>query len=148
MHSPDLKQTLKAWSSTLHRGGLIILIDDYRAQGVDPDDEEVILFQKSWLANSVPSTTEIAEWAEELGMQLIRDRDLGSEYQILKRFYRNKKPTMVDDHGRVHQVSSFWSIHIQKSIYFELNLLVVSTLGLDRVGSGARFEAYSCSRES
>ena len=33
----------------------------------------------------------------------MRDRDLGSEYQIIKRNYRNKSPNLRDEQGRVHQ---------------------------------------------
>jgi hypothetical protein len=38
-----------------------------------------------------------------MGMALVRDRDLGSEYQVVKRNYRNKAPELRDEQGRVHQ---------------------------------------------
>ena len=46
---------------------------------------------------------EISTWADGMGMILVRDRDLGSEFQIVKRNYRNKAPELRDEQGRVHQ---------------------------------------------
>ena len=104
VHSPNLKNSLQAWSKALLPGGIIVIIDDFLSVGVSPDDPDVELFRRSWIANSVHTTTEIAQWADQMGdMSLVRDRDLGSEYQIIKRNYRNKAPELRDEQGREHQ---------------------------------------------
>jgi len=59
-------------------GGVIIIIDDFLSVGVARDDPDVDLFARSWIANAVHTTTEIANWADQMGMTLARDRDLGS----------------------------------------------------------------------
>ena len=103
VHSPNLKNSLQAWSKALLPGGVIVIIDDFLNVGIPRDDPDVDLFARSWIANSVHTTTEIAHWADSMGMTLVRDRDLGSEFQILKRNYRNKPPQLRDEQGRVHQ---------------------------------------------
>lgn len=103
IHSPNLKSSIQAWSKALLPGGVIIIIDDFLSVGVARDDPDVDLFARSWIANAVHTTTEIANWADEMGMTLARDRDLGSEFQIIKRNYRNKSPELRDEGGRVHQ---------------------------------------------
>ena len=103
IHSPNLKNSIQAWSEALLPGGIIVIIDDFLSVGVPHNDPDVELFARSWIANSVHTTTEIASWAEKMNMSLVRDRDLGSEFQIVKRNYRNKVPELRDENGRVHQ---------------------------------------------
>jgi len=103
IHSPDLKHSLEAWSKALLPGGVIVIIDDFLSVGVSRDDPDVNLFDRSWMANAIHTTVEISNWADGMGMTLVRDRDLGSEFQIIKRNYRNKVPELRDEHGRVHQ---------------------------------------------
>mmetsp|Transcript_337 Transcript_337/g.717 ORF Transcript_337/g.717 Transcript_337/m.717 type:complete len:694 (-) Transcript_337:28-2109(-) len=103
IHSPNLKISLTAWSKALSPGGVIVIVDDFLSVGTSRDDPDVDLFTRAWLANAVHTTTEISHWADELDMTLVRDRDLGSEFQIVKRNYRNKVPELKDEKGRVHQ---------------------------------------------
>lgn len=103
IHSPNLKESIHAWSNALEPGGVIIIIDDFLSVGVPSDDPDIDLFARSWIANAVHTTTEIAHWADKMDMTLVRDRDLGSEYQIIKRNYRNRAPKLRDEHGRIHQ---------------------------------------------
>lgn len=103
IHSPKLAFTIKAWSEALEPGGVIVIIDDFLSVGVSKDDPDVDLFARSWIANSVHSTTEVADMAQQSGMTLIEDRDLGSQYQIAKLNYRNTAPQLRDESGRIHQ---------------------------------------------
>jgi len=103
IHSPNLQSSLQAWSKALLPGGVIVLIDDFLSVGVPKDDPDVQLFAKSWLATSIFTTTEISNWADKMDMSLVRDLDLGSMYQIVKRNYRNKNPVLRDEQGREHQ---------------------------------------------
>lgn len=103
VHSPNLKASLQAWSRALLPGGVIVIVDDFLSVGVPRDDPDVDLFARSWIANAVHTTTEISSWADQMGMTLVRDRDLGSEFQIIKRNYRNKAPVLRDEQGRAHQ---------------------------------------------
>lgn len=92
IHTPDLKKTLKIWSDHMSNGGIVILIDDYPAIDTSLDDEEVQLFVQSWLANSFVSTLEFGKIAKAVGLELIQDRDLIKEYNIIKENYRNQAP--------------------------------------------------------
>lgn len=103
IHSPKLASTIKAWSDALEPGGIIVIIDDFLSVGVSKDDPDVDLFARSWIANSVHSTTEVAVMAQQSDMTLIEDRDLGSQYQIAKLNYRNTVPKLRDENNRVHQ---------------------------------------------
>ena len=103
VHSPDLVNTIQAWSNALVPGGVVVIIDDFLSVGVSKEDPDVDLFARSWIANSVHSTTEVANMAENSDMSLVQDRDLGSQYQIAKLNYRNKAPKLRDEAGRVHQ---------------------------------------------
>jgi len=103
VHSPDLRRSLAAWSDALLPGGVVVIVDDFLSVGVSRDDPDVDLFARSWIANAVHTTVEISNWAEKMGMTLVRDRDLGSEFQIIKRNYRNKAPVLRDEQGRAHQ---------------------------------------------
>ena len=44
------------------------------------------------MSNILQTTTSLANIAEQFNLYLIMDRDLGSEYQVIKCNYRNKKP--------------------------------------------------------
>ena len=103
IHSLDLNVSIGAWADALNPGGAIVIIDDFLSVGIAHDDPDVDLFAKSWIANSVHTTSEVAAFAEKHGMELVRDRDLGSEYQIIRRNYRNKVPELTDEQGRAHQ---------------------------------------------
>ncbi len=103
IHSPNLKNSFTVWSKALAPGGVIVIIDDFLNFGTSREDPDVDVFTRAWLANAVHTSTEISYWAEELDMTLVRDRDLGSEFQIVKRNYRNKVPELKDEKGRVHQ---------------------------------------------
>lgn len=103
IHSPDLSTSIQAWSDALEPGGVIVLIDDFLSVGTSRDDPDVDLFARSWIANSVHSTKEIANFATKSNMKIVRDRDIGSEYEVIKLNYRNKAPELKDELGRAHQ---------------------------------------------
>ncbi len=103
IHSPNLPNTIGAWSDALEPGGVVVIIDDFLSVGISRDDPDVDLFAKSWIANSVHSTTELADMAEKSNMALVQDRDLGSQYHIAKLNYRNTAPKLRDEQGRIHQ---------------------------------------------
>ncbi|KAL7536097.1 hypothetical protein ACHAWF_005365 [Thalassiosira exigua] len=103
IHSPDLRHTLRSWSDALRPGGIVVLVDDFLSAGVPRDDPDVDLFARSWIAAAVHATDEISSWADRTGLTLVRDRDLGREFEIVKRNYRNKTPALRDERGRVHQ---------------------------------------------
>jgi len=102
IHSPSLQTSIKAWSDALRPGGVVVLIDDFRAAGTDRNDEELQLFDKAWIVN-VPSTLEVAAFAEASGLELVRDRDLGTEFQIVKRNYHDQVPEWCVEAGGRHQ---------------------------------------------
>lgn len=103
IHSPDGGKTLRTWSRALADEGLIILIDDFISVGVDKDADDVQLFRKSWMANSPYTTTELLSIAAIHGLELVLDRDLGSEYEIIKNNYRNQLPELKATEAKNHQ---------------------------------------------
>ena len=103
IHSPNLAASIQAWSDALEPGGVIVLIDDFLSVGADRDHPDVDLFARSWLANSVHSTKEIANFGTKSDLKIVRDRDIGNEYEVIKLNYRNKVPELKDEQGRAHQ---------------------------------------------
>jgi 2-polyprenyl-3-methyl-5-hydroxy-6-metoxy-1,4-benzoquinol methylase len=103
VHSPDERNTLKQWSEALAKGGIIVIIDDFLSVGVDKEAEDVQLYAKSWMSNVLLTTSSLADMAETFGLELIIDRDLGSEYQVVKRNYRNKLPDIRPTKEKHHQ---------------------------------------------
>eukprot|EP00551_Chaetoceros_affinis_P005311 CAMPEP_0203685934 /NCGR_PEP_ID=MMETSP0090-20130426/48802_1 /ASSEMBLY_ACC=CAM_ASM_001088 /TAXON_ID=426623 /ORGANISM="Chaetoceros affinis, Strain CCMP159" /LENGTH=658 /DNA_ID=CAMNT_0050555147 /DNA_START=635 /DNA_END=2607 /DNA_ORIENTATION=+ len=103
IHSPDETNTLKAWSEALADQGLIVLIDDFLSVGVDKNADDIQLFSKSWMGNVLQTTTGLATIAEKFNLNLVVDRDLGSEYQIIARNYRNKLPNIAPTKAKSHQ---------------------------------------------
>merc|ERR1740124_82170 len=103
IHSTNAYDTLKAWSNALAKDGLIILIDNFLSVGVDKNADDIRLFQKSWKANMLYTSTEILSIAAEYQMELVLDRDLGSEYQIVKNNYGNKLPELISTEKKSHQ---------------------------------------------
>lgn len=103
IHSPDLSKSIEAWSDALEPGSVIVIIVDFLSVGASRDDPDVDLFARSWIANSVHSTKEIADFATKSNTKIVRDRDIGSEYEIIKHNYRNKAPELKDEHGCAHQ---------------------------------------------
>jgi len=103
IHSTNASDTLKAWSNALAKDGLIILIDDFLSVGVDKNADDIRLFQKSWKANMLYTSTEILSIAAEYQMELVLDRDLGSEYQIVENNYGNKLPELISTEKKSHQ---------------------------------------------
>jgi len=103
IHSPDETNTLKQWSKSLKDNGIIIIIDDFLNVGIDKHAEDVQLFSKSWMGNVLQSTSSLADIAEKFGLEVVMDRDLGSEYQIIKRNYRNRLPDISATKAKYHQ---------------------------------------------
>lgn len=103
IHSPDENNTLKQWSLALKENGIIVIIDDFLNIGVDKDAEDVQLFSKSWMGNVLQSTSSLADIAERHGLELVVDRDLGSEFQVVKRNYRNMLPDISATGAKNHQ---------------------------------------------
>jgi SAM-dependent methyltransferase len=103
IHSPNEVHTLQQWSKALSDQGLVIIVDDFLSTGVDKNAEDVQVFSKSWVANALHTTTSLATLAKQYNLQLIMDRDLGSEYQINERNYKNQFPDMSPTEQKSHQ---------------------------------------------
>lgn len=103
IHSPDERNTLKKWSEALADGGIIVIVDDFLSVGVDKESDDVQLFSKSWMANVLQTTSSLSDIAEKFGLELVVDRDLGSEYQVVKRNYRNRIPDIRPTKKKNHQ---------------------------------------------
>lgn len=103
IHSPNERKTLENWSKALKENGIIVIIDDFLNVGVDKTDADIELFSKSWMANVLQSTGGLNDIAERFGLNLVLDRDLGSEYQVNKRNYRNKLPMIAPTEAKNHQ---------------------------------------------
>lgn len=102
IHSPDEEHTLKQWAKALADQGLVILVDDFLAVGVNKDAEDIQIFAKSWIVN-VLHTSSLTEVAERHNLKLVLDRDLGGEYNINKWNYGKKFPDMAPTNRKSHQ---------------------------------------------
>lgn len=104
IHSPDENNTLKQWSKALADKGIVILIDDFLTIGVDKNAEDIQVFKKSWMGYVLQTTSSLTDIAERHNLKLVLDRDIGSEYQVNKLNYQNKKPKqMMPEKGKSHQ---------------------------------------------
>lgn len=103
VHSPNERHTLKAWAEALADEGIIVIIDDFLSVGVDKEADDIQLYAKSWMSNVLQTTSSLADIAEKFGLELIADRDLGSEYQVVKRNYQNKVPDIRPTGKKNHQ---------------------------------------------
>lgn len=103
IHSPNEYNTLQVWSKALQENGIIVIIDDFLSVGVDKNADDVQLFSKAWMGNVLQTTSSLSAIAERYGLELVMDRDLGSEYQIVKNNYRNKLPEISPTSKKSHQ---------------------------------------------
>ena len=103
IHSPNEYNTLKAWSKALEANGIIVIIDDFLSVGVDKKSDDIQLFAKSWMWNVIRTTSSLAAIAEKYDLELLMDRDLGSEYQINKLNYGNRLPDISPTAEKSHQ---------------------------------------------
>jgi cyclopropane fatty-acyl-phospholipid synthase-like methyltransferase len=103
IHSPNITETFQEWSSHLNEEGVIAIIDDFLADGVAPDEIDIIHFRKSWLANSFTTTKEFEAICRRFGLELVEMRDLILEFQIKELNYKNKIPDIRPKYGLTHQ---------------------------------------------
>ena len=104
IHSTNIEKTMREWAKHLAPGGIIVVIDDYVAEGVDKEsDTDLLAFAKSWLANVLITPTEYEALANANGLTMVENRDLLAEYDIIKRNYRNQKPDIKPIADRDHQ---------------------------------------------
>ncbi|CAB9508862.1 O-methyltransferase [Seminavis robusta] len=104
IHSTDMQKTLRAWATRLKpKHGMVVLIDDFLQPGASRDDEDVDLFARSWLANSLYTVTEMNQMARRVGLTLVESRDLLAEYRVVELNYRNKVPSLDPDKQKNHQ---------------------------------------------
>jgi SAM-dependent methyltransferase len=103
IHSDDMARTLRIWAQHLAPGGIITIIDDFLAPGEDRSAEDVQNFAKSWLANSLVTLDELRAMAVGLGLEVVENRDLLVEYNIVQVNYQNRKPVVQPFGGRTHQ---------------------------------------------
>ena len=103
IHSPDVTKTIQEWADHLAPGGIIVIIDDFMSVGTSKEDDEVVYFAKSWLANSLFTPTELGQIGRKVGLHVVEDVDLGTIYRINELNYRNKLPDISPDKGKTHQ---------------------------------------------
>lgn len=112
VHTPSLRTTITTWARHLRPGGAIVLIDDYLNEAsplaymnksaaggpengmvegtTDEIREALTAYRKYWLGVSFVSAEALARTAAAEGLQLVVNRDIGSEYEVVARNYQNK----------------------------------------------------------
>jgi cyclopropane fatty-acyl-phospholipid synthase-like methyltransferase len=137
IHSPNATRTMEIWASHLNPGGVMAILDDFVVNDNDKQTEDMQEFAKSWLANSLFSTKDLGQVAKLLGMEVVQDRDLVEEFDIIGLNYRNKKPDIHPFGGRVHQgwMGSKWRQRLTVDRKLTYNLLV-----LKKVSNGESVE--------
>ena len=131
IHSENITQTLQEWAKHLAPGGIIAVIDDFLAPGVDPSGEDIQDFSKSWLANSLVTVEGLQSIVSTMGLELVEDKDLVEEYKIVQRNYRNQKPAIQPFGGRTHQgwMGSKWRqrLTVEGKLKYDLVVLKKKT---------------------
>lgn len=127
IHSPNATETMQIWAAHLKPGGIMAILDDFVVNEEDKATEDMQAFAKSWLANSLYSTKDLEEVGKRLGMEVVQDRDLVEEFDIIGLNYRNTKPDIHPFGGRVHQgwMGSKWRQRLTVERKLTYNLLVL-----------------------
>jgi SAM-dependent methyltransferase len=127
IHSEDINTTLNEWAQHLVPGGLIVLIDDFLASGIDKTSTDIVDFAKSWLANSLVTIEELTSMTKPMGLELVEDSDLVEAYKIIENNYKNKKPDVRPVGGRTHQgwMGSKWRQRLTVEGQLKYNLVVL-----------------------
>jgi len=128
IHSPNIEKTMREWAKHLAPGGIIVVIDDYVAEGVDKEsDSDLLAFAKSWLANVLITPSEYEALANANGLKMVENRDLIAEYDIIKQNYRNQKPDIKPIADRDHQgwMGSKWRqrLTVDKKLLYNMIVL-------------------------
>lgn len=126
IHSPNVTETFQEWAAHLNDGGVVAIIDDFLSVDTSKEDEEVVAFAKSWLANSLFTPTELGDIGRKFGLEVVENRDLGVEYRINELNYKNKMPDINPDKGRSHQgwMGSKWRQRLTVKGKVTYNMLV------------------------
>lgn len=128
IHSTNIEKTMREWAKHLAPGGIVVVIDDYVAEGVDKENDSALLaFAKSWMANVLITPDEYEGLANANGLKLVENRDLIEEYDIIKRNYRNQKPDIKPIADRDHQgwMGSKWRqrLTVEKKLLYNMIVL-------------------------
>jgi len=131
IHSTDITKTMKEWVDHIAPGGIIVIIDDYVSEGVDKNDNDIQAFSKSWLANVLITPTEFEKLANSFGLEMVENRDLLAEYEIVKINYRNNKPMIKPVADRNHQgwMGSKWRQRLTVEGKLAYNMIVLQKEG-------------------
>ncbi len=130
IHSPNVTHTMQVWASHLKPGGVMAILDDFVVGGLEEKATDGMQeFANSWLANSLFSTRELGEIGKKNGLQVVEDRDLITEYNIIGLNYHNKTPDIRPFGGRVHQgwMGSKWRQRLTVEGKLTYNLLVMKS---------------------
>lgn len=127
IHSPNATRTIEIWASHLNPGGVMAILDDFVVHDQDKQTDDMQDFAKSWLANSLYTTTDLGKLGKLLGMEVVQNRDLVQEFDIIGLNYRNIKPEIHPFGGRVHQgwMGSKWRQRLTVEGKIKYNLLVM-----------------------
>ena len=141
IHSPNATRTMEIWASHLNPGGVMAILDDFVVNEKDKQIEDMKEFAKSWLANSLFSTKDLEEAGKGMGLEVVQNRDLVGEFNIISLNYRNQKPDIHPFGGRVHQgwMGSKWRQRLTVERKLEYNLLVLKKIST-KVASAAKRE--------
>ena len=63
---------------------------------VDKYAHDIQLFREAWMANSAVTPAALATTAAAAGLELVLDRDIGAEYDVVGRNYANKARELPD----------------------------------------------------
>lgn len=94
VHSPNLSYTLHNWASHLAPGGVIAIIDDFVSPTGSLHDCDVQAFQTGWMIPSLTTSEDMIAQASVHGLMLAKERNIGTEYNIVGANYHGKAPPM------------------------------------------------------
>lgn len=94
VHSPNLLATLQGFADHMEVGGQFVVIDDFLTSARFEHGAVTEFYRNYWLGVSVQTRSRFIELAEAVGFGLVAERDIGKEYDVVRRNYLNKAPPL------------------------------------------------------
>ena len=93
VHSPSIEETLKVWADHLNPGGVVVLVDDYLAEGVDvTKDVDAKGFKHYWVLPSLITFQQLRAVAATAGLVVDTDSVVDMSDDVNALTYGDKGP--------------------------------------------------------
>eukprot|EP01062_Namystynia_karyoxenos_P028212 TRINITY_DN21416_c0_g1_i1.p1 TRINITY_DN21416_c0_g1~~TRINITY_DN21416_c0_g1_i1.p1 ORF type:complete len:582 (+),score=81.60 TRINITY_DN21416_c0_g1_i1:143-1747(+) len=101
-HEPSIPAVLRTWFHRLTAGGVAVIVGEFLSSSEDARDGDMVRYAEASSAPSLVTSSDLHTLARVQGFRVLRDQDLGSEYQIAKHQYRGKVLAMPEGRSASH----------------------------------------------